>query len=181
MVKPGIIVLTIAAMAAFAASPAQASASRTDKTFVKQAAQANMGEVMAAQLAIDRGIDSGVRGFAQQMLKDHTAAGKQLKQIAQSEGIATPMSLDPTSRMQVDKLRSLSGADFDRAYAQFQVRDHKAAVALFQREAMNGRDSQLRQFASSTLPTLKMHRSMIYQVVASLTPGPSLLAHRRMK
>ena len=180
MFKPGILTLTAMAAVAFAAIPASASVSRTDRAFVKQAAQAGMGEVTAAQIAIQRGVDGNVRDFAQHMVRDHMKAGQELKQIAMSKGIALPKSLDPTSRAQIDKLRSLSGADFDRAYSQFQVRDHKAAISLFQKESMNGRDMKLRQFASSTLPTLKMHRSMIYQVVASMQPT-SMMAHHKMK
>jgi len=182
MFKPGILTMTLAALAigTFAPISAHASVSRGDRSFVKQAGQAGMGEVMAAQIALQRGVDGNVRSFAQQMLRDHSKAGQELKKIASSEGIAMPKSLDPTSRAQIDKLRSLSGADFDTAYSQFQVRDHKAAIALFQKEARNGRVTSLRQFAQSTLPTLKMHRSMIYQVVASMQPMSSRMAHRRM-
>jgi putative membrane protein len=182
MVKPGILAAAIAAFAAAGvglALPANANASRGDRAFVKQAAQSGQAEVMAAQLAIQRGIDANVRDFAQHMIRDHSKANRDLKQIASSKGIPVPSQIDPMDRAQIDKLRSLSGTDFDRAYSGFQVRDHRQAVALFQRESRMGRDSDLRQFAAQTLPTLRMHQSMSYQVVASLQPTPSLMAHRR--
>lgn len=178
MFKPGFVTLALA-VAVCCALPANASVSRGDRAFVRHAAQAGRGEIVAAQIAIQRGVDGNVRDFAQRMVRDHTMAARQLARIANSEGIALPANLDRTDRDQIAKLRSLSGADFDVAYSQFQVRDHRAAVALFESEANSGSNDRLRSFASLTLPTLRMHQRMSYQVVASLAPTSSLMAHRR--
>jgi putative membrane protein len=44
------------------------------------------------------------------------------------------------------------------------VSDHKADVAEFQKESNMGRDSDVKSFASSTLPTLQDHLSQAEQV-----------------
>jgi len=160
--------------------PANAATER-DKAFVIKAAQAGMAEVQAAQLAIQYGVDANVRDFAQRMINDHSRANRELKQIATSEGFALPAGPDASHRAELQRLSRLSGDAFDRNYTQDQIRDHRAAVNLFQSEINRGANPQLRQFAESTLPTLQMHRSMTYEVAASLPARPSLLAHRTMR
>lgn len=58
------------------------------------------------------------------------------------------------------KLRSLTSASFDRAYAQEEVRDHQEDVALFQKDATSGKDAALRGFAQKTLRVLQQHLQM---------------------
>ncbi|MDQ2900502.1 MAG: DUF4142 domain-containing protein, partial [Acidobacteriota bacterium] len=47
-----------------------------------------------------------------------------------------------------------------RAYARDMVRDHKKDVAEFQKEANNGKNDDIKNFASQTLPTLQEHLKM---------------------
>ncbi|MGH9567462.1 MAG: DUF4142 domain-containing protein, partial [Candidatus Angelobacter sp.] len=56
-----------------------------------------------------------------------------------------------------ERLSKLSGKQFDRAYMADMLKDHKADIAEFQRESRSGHDSQLKEFASGTLPTLQDH------------------------
>jgi putative membrane protein len=44
------------------------------------------------------------------------------------------------------------------------VRDHNADVKEFQKEAQNGQDPAVRDFASKTLPTLQEHQLMIREI-----------------
>jgi len=180
MFKPGILTLTAAVLATcILSAPSSANVSQSDSSFVKRATMAGNGEIMAAQIAIQRGIDANVRSFAQRMITDHSQANRQLARIASRQGMFVPSGIDAADRAQIDRLRSLSGPAFDQAYSEYQVRTHRAAVALFSRESRNGRNTPLRQFASQTLPTLRMHQNMSYEVVASLQPTSSLMAHRR--
>ncbi len=48
------------------------------------------------------------------------------------------------------------------------VADHQKAVALFTKESTNGKDPELKAFATKTLPTLKEHLEM-----AKKLPGDS--------
>ena len=58
------------------------------------------------------------------------------------------------------KLSALSGAAFDREYMSQMVKDHTAAVALFQGQATSGADADLKNWAAKTLPTLQHHLQM---------------------
>ena len=55
------------------------------------------------------------------------------------------------------RLQKLSGAQFDRAYMDDMVADHKEDVAEFEKQAKSGSDAAIKGFASKTLPTLQEH------------------------
>lgn len=73
-----------------------------------------------------------------------------------SAGMGTP-ALSASAQRTMERLQGLSGADFDRAFVQQMVSDHKRAVADFQRAAARASDSDVRRFAQQTLPGLQEH------------------------
>jgi putative membrane protein len=64
----------------------------------------------------------------------------------------------------IAKLAKHEGAAFDREYMSAMVKDHDKDVALFEKQAKNGRDAALRAFAEKTLPTLREHQKMAKQL-----------------
>jgi putative membrane protein len=57
----------------------------------------------------------------------------------------------------VESLSKKSGADFDKAYVDLMVRDHKEDVNKFEKASGEIQDATLKQWVSSTLPVLKNH------------------------
>jgi putative membrane protein len=68
--------------------------------------------------------------------------------------------MDSTHKKMINKLNSLSGAEFQKEYFDDQVSAHKDAVSLFQRYGNGGDNQKLRDWASETLPTLQHHLDM---------------------
>ena len=134
--------------------------SKADKTFAMKAAQGGMAEVQLGQLAVDKGSSQKVKDFGQKMVDDHTKANDKLKSIAAKQNLTLPTSLSTKDQALKDKLSKLSGATFDKAYMSSMVKDHQMDVADFQKEANSGSDSDLKNFASQTLPTLEQHMDM---------------------
>jgi len=58
----------------------------------------------------------------------------------------------------------MSGAQFDRAYMNLMLADHKKDVAEFKTEAAKGNDPGVKNFAKETLPTLESHLHEAEQV-----------------
>jgi putative membrane protein len=98
------------------------------------------------------------------MVQDHQAANGQLMALASGKGVSIPQELDKEHRAAAEKLQKASGANFDREFVQTAVKDHEKAVKLFQQEAQSSQDAELKQFAQSTLPTLKEHLQMAQQI-----------------
>ena len=133
------------------------SLSGADRNFVLEAAKGGMAEVELGNLAKDKAQNPDVKSFAQRMVDDHSKANDQLKGLASSKGVQLPTSLDKSAQSEKDKLSKLSGAKFDHEYMEHMVKDHKKDVKEFEKQAKNGKDSDVKNFASQTLPTLQEH------------------------
>jgi putative membrane protein len=170
-----VAIATLAASAAFAQTnppPGQENApgqmnpsgqgnlSKSDQTFIKNAAAANEAEIKLGRLAEKKGSTEQVRKMAQTIVDDHTKVNNQLKTIAGQEGFTIPLELTPDQKAAYDKLSSLSGAEFDKAYMDRLKQDHQKAISLYQNEANNSTNPQLKSFAQQTLPALEQHKDM---------------------
>ena len=149
------------------------SLSAMDRQFMQTAAIGGMCEVQAGQLAQQRATNDQLRQFGQQMVSDHTAVNNQLNQLAQQKGVTLPTALDADAQSQIDKLNSLHGNDFDDYYITGQVKAHENTIKLFQDEANNGQDSDLKSFANQNLPTLQHHLDMIHNLQSMIGTGGS--------
>ena len=145
-------------------NPNTMTAKADDKKFVKEAALGGMTEVELGKVATQKGASDGVKQFGQKMVDDHTKANDQLKEIASKDNLEIPVSLDPKHQARIDKMSKLSGPEFDKAYIKDQLKDHEQDVSEFQKEAQNGTDPNVKQFAASTLPTLQEHLNMVKQL-----------------
>jgi putative membrane protein len=150
--------LMFAAMVAAALAPAAAfaAASQADKTFITEAVQGNLAEVQMGQLAQQKGQTDAVKSFGQMLVTDHQANNEKAKEVANQLGVTPPTQPSAKQKADYDKLAKLSGATFDRQFAQMMVMDHKQDIAKFEREAKKSKDA-LGQYATDTLPVLKKH------------------------
>ena len=136
-----------------------ASGGLSAEKFVQEAATAGLAEVEVSQLALERSKNAQVKSFAQMMVDDHSKANKELSSVAASKNLQVPTAVTPQQEAALDKLRTKSGTAFDRAFVTQMERDHKNAVDLFQKAAAaKSLDTNLRDFAKTTLPTLRHHR-----------------------
>jgi putative membrane protein len=134
-----------------------ASVSKDDAQFVVNTANAGMTEIQAGQLAEQQGMEKSVKAYGAMMVKDHTAAADKLKAIAASKNITLPPSLSPDAANDITDLQKKTGKDFDKAYIDKMVDDHKKVISSFESESKNGSDADIRSFADSTLHTLRHH------------------------
>jgi|SRR5215472_3668230 putative membrane protein len=159
--------LTASVMLVFAQSKSS-NLDSTDRKFVTAAAAGGLAEVQLGQLAQTKGSNQAVRDFGSQMVKDHSNANDQLKGIASNKGVAVADKMNAKDQALYDRLSKLSGSQFDRAYMDAMVRDHREDVSEFRRESRAGKDTDVKTFASSTLPTLEHHLQMAEQAQKQL-------------
>ena len=150
------------------AGTSNAKLAHGDRKFIEDAAQGGMAEVQLGQLAAQKAQSSDVKQFGQKMVDDHGKANEQLKSIASSKNVTLPTDVDRAHKRDYDRLSKLSGADFDREYMKHMVSDHKKDVSDFRKEAKSGKDSEVKNFASTTLPTLEQHLQMAQQADATV-------------
>src|SRR5690606_11594657 len=118
-----------------------ADLSRGDERFLRKAAESGMLEIQASELATQKAQHPEVKKYAEMMLKDHSAADKELKALAASKGFQLPVELEGGKKRLIDKLRDREGADFDDEYVdEVAVDAHEDAVDLFEDAADDAKD-----------------------------------------
>jgi len=146
---------------------ATATTTTVDSSSVKFANKAGMGgmaEIQLSKLAQQKSTNKKIKDFADMMVTDHTKAADTLSAIAKAKNITLPASLDADHQKKYDDLSKMSGADFDKGYVKIMVSDHQDAVNLFQDEAKNGTDPQLKAFAGKVEPIIQMHLDAINKI-----------------
>jgi putative membrane protein len=141
-----------------AASGTQAAAqkpSKADQAFVKEAIEGDMAEVKMGELAQQKGQSQDVKQLGQMLQQDHSQHLQQAQQMAQQLGVTPPTQPNAKQKQAYDRLSKMTGAQFDKAFAKDAVKDHKADIAKYQKEAKS--KGPLAQFAEQTVPTLQKH------------------------
>ncbi len=128
-----------------------------DQTFVMQAGMSNRAEIDMGTLAGTRATNASVKAFAQMMTTEHNTAQSDLKDVANSVGVAFKDSLDAENVALKQTLSGLSGMAFDRAYMQSQVTAHQKTLANFDAEISGGSSSKVKSYANEYRPHIQMH------------------------
>jgi putative membrane protein len=134
--------------------------SEFDKEFATKAAHAGHAEVELGKLGQSKGTSDSVKSFGGQMVEDHSKANKELEKVAKQKNLQLPTGPDERQKLAYQKLEKLSGEEFDSAFMEQMVTDHQEATKLFEEASEKGKDPEIRQFASKTLPTIKHHLEM---------------------
>jgi putative membrane protein len=135
-----------------------------DAMFIREAAAGNLAEVKMGRIALDKSSAPDVKQFAQRLVDDHTKANDQLMTLAQQKEITLPTEPMAKAQKEAKHLESMNGAAFDKAWTASMVKDHKQDISKYSRESTHAKDADVRQYASSTLPTLKAHLQMAEQI-----------------
>jgi putative membrane protein len=125
-----------------------------DKQFLNEAANGNMHEVQMGHLGLQKAASDGTKKFSQRLVDDHTAAGNEVRELAQKKGVTIA---DDHKDVAKNAFASKTGSEFDKAFAKDMVEDHRKDIEAFDKENKNGSDPDVKKWAEKTLPTLKSH------------------------
>ena len=151
-----------------AANPVHMTDLKQDSVFAVTAADGGMLEVALGKLAVKKATNASVKKFAAQMVTDHSKANLELKTLASEKHLVIPASMSDKCQKVLSDLEAKTGSDFNKAYAEQMVKDHKDTIDLFQKEAKDGIDAQVTAWAKNTLPTLEHHLMMAEEVQKQL-------------
>lgn len=126
--------------------------------FAVKAANGGMMEVELGKIAQEKGVSQRVKDFGAMMVRDHGKANDELKAIAGNKNIALPDSVGSDHHDHIVDMSKKTGKDFDKAYIDMMVSDHKDDIDMFEKASTNLTDPELKAFATNTLPTLKAHQ-----------------------
>jgi putative membrane protein len=138
-------------------SAASTPVNEDDSKFAVKAASGGMMEVQLGELAQQKASSPRVKAFGAMMVRDHTKANDELKSLAGMKNITLPPSPGEDHMDHIKNLSKKSGKEFDKDYMKMMVDDHKDDIDAFEKAGNNGKDADIKAFASKTLPVLRTH------------------------
>lgn len=135
--------------------------------FVDEASAKGIAEIETSKMALEKGTSPAVKSFAEQMIKDHTQANQELAQIARQKELEVADEAELMNKAKAMILQLRSGENFDEAYANNQVVAHEQSVELFREQIAEGEDSEIKAFATRTLPKLEHHLEMARELAGN--------------
>jgi putative membrane protein len=128
-----------------------------DAQFVGFAETVNDFQLKSGQLALSKSSNELVRGYATRAVAEYPGAEQSLTRNRSEAGVSKAPDEDvrKIADDSMNRLNTLQGVDFDRAYADAQVRLQTAAVAQFGAYSANGKSGPLRRYAQEVLPKSK--------------------------
>jgi putative membrane protein len=106
-----------------------AGANLSDDDFVRDVALKNLAEVELSRMALGKATNLDIKSFAQRMIDDHGAAGRDLKSVLSGQPIEWPVQVDDKHGKIADELAKKQGAEFDRDYMKAMVEGHQDLAA----------------------------------------------------
>jgi putative membrane protein len=126
--------------------------SQKDVNFIQKAAGGGAQEVANGQMAEKQAKSAEVKNIAARIVADHTRLNKELTALANRKGV--------TFNTSGVRAQNLGSGNFDTLYLKWLEEVHRADIADFERAAKSSDDSELKAWASKSLPTLKQHLAM---------------------
>ena len=128
--------------------------------WVTKAAEGGLLEVEFGKLAQQNATNPKVRELGKMMAEEHGKANEELKAIAMKKNITLPTAMSDDHQNKYKDMAAKKGADFDKAYTDMMVEDHKDDIEMYQKQAQDGKDMDFKNFAAGKVPTLQHHLQM---------------------
>ena len=148
---------------------AQTTLAKADADRLTAIAQANIAEVAAGKMALDKSSNADVKSFAQTMIDDHSKGLDETKKVAAAKNITLPSEPDAEHKKMAADLQKLSGAAFDKQYvSKAGVADHTKVHAALKKDIASAKDADVKALASKLEPTVAHHEEMAKKLDATL-------------
>jgi putative membrane protein len=164
------------AVGSFLVAPAAGAFAQsvTDAQIASIVVTANQVDIDAGKLARTQGTNAGVKTFATQMVTDHTGVNKQATELVtklhvKPEDNSTSQSLKAGGDKNVDTLKTLKGAAFDKAYIDHEVAYHQQVLDALDKTLIPGaKNEELKALLVKVRPAFEAHLAHAKQVQSSL-------------
>jgi putative membrane protein len=155
-------------------TPALAASGPTDPQIAHIAYTAGNIDIAAAKQALARSHNKTVRGFAQEMVRDHQAVNAKALALVKKlhvtpEDNPTSQGLSKDAKATLAKLGHLRGRAFDRAYIDNEVAYHKTVNGALQSTLIpNAHNGELKALLQTGLTLFEEHQKHAEAVAKEL-------------
>jgi putative membrane protein len=131
-------------------------------------------DIKAAKVALEKSKTPDVRGFADNMVKDHTAVNDKALALVKKLGVTpedndTSKSLVKQEGEKQAELAKLSGSAFDKAYIDNEVAYHKTVIAALEKTLIpSSQNAELKSLLQTGVKIFKGHEQHAEEIAAGL-------------
>jgi putative membrane protein len=146
----------------------------TDAQIAHIVVTANQVDIDAGKLAAASGANAEIKKFGQQMVTDHSGVNKKAAALAAKLGVKpednpTSQSLKAGGDKNLARLRTLKGAEFDKAYIDNEVTYHQAVLDAVDKTLIpSAQNADLKALIVEVRPAFVAHLAHAKQLQASL-------------
>lgn len=127
--------------------------------FLQQAATNDNFQLMAGMMANDQSKSGNVGALGEKIYHVHSRTNPVLEEIAKKKSVKLPAGMGSEKKAIVDSLEVKKGADFDKTFAEVEVKAYEEAVAVYEKADKEVVDKDVQAFIDQILPVLKEHLS----------------------
>ena len=138
-----------------------------------KAAQANIGEIDVARVALQKSDNKDVKDYANMIQSDHKNTLEDLTDLMIDKNVQPPKTVAAETQQDMNRMNSLTGPEFDREFANKMVSDHEKAVELFRDHQAIAQNADVKKYVNDVLPRLEMHLDKARQLQAKQFNWPN--------
>ncbi|MBN9133417.1 MAG: hypothetical protein ABS69_20270 [Nitrosomonadales bacterium SCN 54-20] len=142
---------------------AETQGALTDAEIAHIVVTANTADIENGNLAKKKAANQDVHGYAHRMVSDHTDSNRQATELAKKLNVtpkdnAISRSLKEDAKAGLEKLKGLSGKEFDKAYIDGEIALHKKVIEVADNKLVpNVKNEELKALLVKTRPVLVSH------------------------
>jgi putative membrane protein len=162
MRNPSLLMVCVLALLTMSSRGAGAASGLDDATILAIFDQANTADIVTGRLGAKYAVSEEVRALARMVVTDHVAVQHMGRELAKKlELMPTPPDNDTSvadCARAVALLQSKVGAEFDKAYLQYEVAFHQSVIDAVKGTLLPAvKSSELRSLINAVLPGLEHH------------------------
>jgi putative membrane protein len=139
--------------------------SRSDKAFLRQAAEGNQAAIELGQVAEQKGFSAAARNFARKLVAERSRAQQELLSVAHSLPMALPIKLSRHDRKTKQKLEKNSGEQLDRIFMANISSELERQYGNYEDTAMSTNNPEVKHYIEDLLSQVK-HQDQVAKVIA---------------
>lgn len=148
-----------------ASAPQRSNLASQDLAFVTTAYQLVHFDLNACSIVQKNEIEPGAKAAIDKVCADAARYQPQLRTLAAREGVKLPNTLPFDMKEKLVSLNYHPDPNLTVAFLRDEISSHESAVAVFQGEVRDGKNSQFRETARQALPVVQENLKMLRQAL----------------
>jgi len=145
-------------------------AKEQDGRFLVSAAEFEYEQILLGKLAYQRATSPEVKELAKILEDAHRTSKSEVGSLGIVKSIAVPSTPTTAAHAVYEKVNIVSVEEFDAAYLTQIISSHNEAIGLFEKCTGGNNDPDIRNWAISKLPGLRLHLDKAMDLDAQLGP-----------